>query len=251
LLSIQDNNLIISGTCTDKVYYPNGPNYDFAFVNPASGSELYYQVESYNQTTGTLLVWVQIPTLTYATNNAIVFYYGAKTSTVTHNTAFFQNTWAGDYKAVFHFNEASYSGSVTDGTAGGHTGTTSGMTSADLVTGKIGTAYSFNGSSKKITSNAVTINGAFTISAWVKLAATGIDQKVLTNQTAAGGSSGGYKLGVYTNNYPESESATAVDRGSTPLPTAFGTGTWHYIQGVYTGATLSTYVDGAQYEVIM
>ncbi|MEO6978270.1 MAG: Ig-like domain-containing protein, partial [Mucilaginibacter sp.] len=62
LLSIQDNDLIISGTCADKVQNPNGPNYDFAFVS--GGSELYYQVESYNQTTGTLLVWVQIPSLT-------------------------------------------------------------------------------------------------------------------------------------------------------------------------------------------
>ena len=60
LLSIQLNDLIITGNCTDKVYNPNGPNYDFAFIDPSSATELYYQVESYNQTTGTLLVWVQI-----------------------------------------------------------------------------------------------------------------------------------------------------------------------------------------------
>jgi len=250
LLSIQDNNLIISGACTDKVYYPTGPAYDFAFYDSATSSELNYQVESYNQTTGTLLVWVKIPTLTHATNNTITFLYGSKTLPATHTTAFYESTWASDYKAVFHFNESSYTGSVIDGTAGGNTGTTGGMTSADLVTGKIGTAYSFNGSSKKITFGALTLTGTFTISAWVKLAATGIDQKVMTNQAAAGGSSGGYKLGVYLNNYPESESGIAVDRGSTPLPTAFGTGIWHYIQGVYTGSTLSTYVDGAQYEVL-
>ncbi|MBB3054945.1 DUF2341 domain-containing protein [Mucilaginibacter gotjawali] len=250
LLSIQDNNLIISGACTDKVYYPNGPNYDFAFYDNTTGAECYYQVESYNQTTGTLLVWVQIPTLTYATNKSITFYYGSTSPSTTHNTAFYQNTWASDYKGVFHFNESSYSGSVTDGSSGAHTGTTSGMTSADLVTGKIGTAYSFNGSSKKITFGSIPITGTFTLSAWVKLAAINIDQKVMTNQSAAGNSSGGYKLGVYTNNYPETESGTAGDRGSTPFPTAFTTGTWHYIQGVYTGSTLSTYVDGSAYEVL-
>jgi len=248
LLSIQDNDLIISNTCADKVQNPNGPNYDLAFVS--GGSELYYQIESYNQTTGTLLVWVQVPSLTYATNNTISFYFGSKAPTVTHNTAFFQNTWASDYKAVFHFNESSYTGSVTDGTAGAHTGTTSGMTSADLVTGKIGTAYSFNGSSKKITSNAVSVTGPFTISAWVNLGATGLDQKVMTNQDATGSASGGYKLGVFTTNIPESESGTAINRASTPNPTAFTTGVWHYIQGVYTGTTLSTYVDGVQYKVL-
>jgi hypothetical protein len=249
LLSIQDNNLIISNTCTDKVQNPNGPNYDFAFVS--GGSELYYQVESYNQTTGTLLVWVQIPTLTYASNNGIFFYYGSKSPTVTHNTAFFANTWASNYLAVFHFNEASYTGSVADGTAGGHTGTTSGMSSADLITGKIGTAYSFNGSSKKITTNAVSVTGPFTISAWVKLGATGLDQKVMTNQDATGGISGGYKLGIYTNNIPESESGIATNRLSFPNPTAFASGAWHYIQNVYTGLSLSTYVDGTQYKALL
>ncbi|WPV01421.1 DUF2341 domain-containing protein [Mucilaginibacter sp. cycad4] len=248
LLSIQDNNLIISNTCADKVQNPNGPNYDFAFVS--GGSELYYQVESYNQTTGTLLVWVQIPTLTYAANNVITFYYGSKSPTVTHNAAFFANTWASNYLAVFHFNEASYTGSVADGTAGGHTGTASGMTSADLVTGKIGTAYSFNGSSKKITTNAVSVTGAFTISAWVKLGATGLDQKVMTNQDATGGFSGGYKMGIYTNNIPESESGIASNRLSIPNPTAFASGAWHYIQSVYTGLSLSTYVDGTQYKIL-
>jgi len=250
LLSIQDNNLIISSVCTDKVYFPNGPNYDFAFYDPSTSAELYYQIESYNQTTGTLLVWVQIPTLTYASNKTIEFYYGSKTPTITHNTAFYNNTWGSDYKGVFHFNESTYTGSVTDGTAAANTGTTSNMTSANLVTGKIGNAYSFNGSSTKITFSPITVTGAFTISAWVKLAATGVDQKVMTNQAAAGGSTGGYKLGVFTTNIPESETATAVDRGSTPTAPALASGVWHYLQGVYNGSTLSTYVDGTQYGIL-
>ena len=191
---------------------------------------------------------MQIPSLTYAANNTIYFYYGSPSPTVTHNTAFFNNTWASDYKAVFHFNETTYTGSVTDGTANAHTGTANNMTSANLVTGKIGTAYNFNGSNTSISSNAVTVTGAFTISAWVKLAAIGVDQKIMTNQTSVGSTSGGYKLGVYSNNIPETESGTAIDRGSTPTPTAFATGTWHYVQGVYSGTTLSTYVDGTQYE---
>jgi len=250
LLSIQDNNLIISGACADKVYYPNGPNYDFAFYDPTTGGECYYQVESYNQTSGTLLVWVQIPTLTYASNKTIEFYYGSKTPTTTHNTAFYEKTWASDYKGVFHFNEASYTGSITDGTAAGNTGTASSMTSTNLVTGKIGTAYSFNGSSTKLTFSPISLTGTFTISAWINLSATGIDQKVMTNQAAAGGGTGGYKLGVFTNNEAESESGTAVDRGSSPTPPVFGTGAWHYVQGVYNGSSLSTYVDGAQYAVL-
>ncbi|MDO3642346.1 DUF2341 domain-containing protein [Mucilaginibacter sp. L3T2-6] len=250
LLTIQDNNLIISNTCTDKVHTPNGPNYDFAFTDANGTSELYYQIESYDQTTGTLLVWVQIPTLTYAVNNSIMFYYGSTSPTVTHNTAFFQNTWASDYKAVYHFNEGTYSGAVTDGTSGGHTGTAGGMTSSDLVTGKIGTAYSFNGSSKKITANAVTITGPFTISAWVKPATVNNDQKILTNQATGGSSTGGYKLGIFSDGKAEAESATGINRGSSPPSPALSANTWYYVQGVFDGSSLSTYVNGSQYAVL-
>ncbi|MES2108527.1 MAG: DUF2341 domain-containing protein [Bacteroidota bacterium] len=249
LLTIQDNNLITSTTCNNKLSNPNGPNYDFAFVDNGGTTELYYQVESYDQTTGTLLVWVQIPTLTYATNNTITFFYGSPSPTVTHNTAFFQNTWASDYKAVYHFNEATYSSSVTDGSSGGHTGTTSGMSSSDLVTGKIGTAYSYNGSSKLINAGSVNITGSFTISAWVKPSTVTSDQKIMTNQAAGGSSTGGYKSGIFSNGTAEAESATAINRGSTPTSPTLSANTWYYVQGVFNGSSLSTYVNGSQYAV--
>jgi hypothetical protein len=250
LLSIQDNALIITGKCTDAVQTPNGPNYDFAFIDPSSSTELNYQVESYNQTTGTLLVWVKIPTLYAATNNTLTFYFGSLNPPTTHNTAFFNATWPSDYQVVYHFNESAYSGSITDATSNGHTGTASGMTSADYVSGKINNAYTFNGSSKKISANPVNISGAFTISAWIKLTATGIDQKVMTNQTSSGYSSGGYKLGVYSNNIPEAESGLPSTRGATPTAPTLSTGTWYYVQGVFTGTTLSVYVNGSQYSIV-
>jgi len=249
LLSIQDNALIINGKCADAVQNPNGSNYDFAFMDPSSGTELNYQVESYNQTTGTLLVWVKIPTLYAASNNNLTFYFGSLAPPTTHNTAFFNATWPSDYKAVYHFNEASYTGSVTDATSNGHTGTNVGMISSDLVTGKIGNAYSFNGSSKSIAVNPVNITGSFTISAWVKLGATGLDQKIMTNQSSAAYLSGGYKLGVYSNNIPEAESGVPSTRGLTPTAPTLTTGTWYYIQGVFNGTSLSVYVNGSQYSI--
>ncbi|MDF2431613.1 MAG: trimeric autotransporter adhesin [Mucilaginibacter sp.] len=251
LVTITDPSLVYtSGSCSNKVQYPNGPAYDFAFVDAGSGSEVPYQVESYNQTTGTLLVWVKIPTLTHSTNNAIYFYYGSASTPGSHTTAFYQSTWASDYKAVYHFNESAFTGSVTDATANGHTGTTAGMTSSDLISGKVGNAYSFDGLTKKITANAVTINGSFTISAWVNVSSLSHDQKIMTNQATAGGSTGGYKLGVYSNNIPESESGVAVNRGSTPLAPALSSSTWYYLQSVYSGSQLTTYVNGVKYQAL-
>ena len=253
LLSIQSNDLIITGNCTDKVYNPNGPNYDFAFIDPTSATELYYQIESYNQTTGTLLVWVQVPSISYAQNNTLTFYYGSITPPVTHNTAFFQKTWTSDYKAVYHFNDAAYTGTTPDGTANAGIATLTGFQTTDFVTGKIGMAYNFGGTPATPTVNSMTatpanVTTAFTESAWVKLTIAGNDQKILTNQGPSGNASGGYKLGVYISNLPETEGVNNGNRNSLPNPGTFSTGTWYYVQGVYDGATMSTYVNGVQYK---
>ena len=255
LLSIQLNDLIITGNCTDKIQIPNGPNYDFAFIDPTSASELYYQVESYNQTTGTLLVWVQIPNISYANNNVITFYYGSKTPTVTHNTAFFQKTWPSDYQAVYHFNDAAYTGTTNDGTANAGVATLTGFQPTDFIAGKIGMAYNFGGTPATPTVNSMTATPAvasntFTMSAWVNLTIAGNDQKILTNQNSSGTFSGGYKLGVFTSNIPETEGVGTGDRNNLPNPNTFSTGTWYYVQGVYDGATMSTYVNGVQYKTL-
>ena len=246
LLSIQCSDLIISGACTDKVYNPNGPNYDFAFIDPSSATELNYQVESYDQTTGTLLVWVKIPTLNKTTNNTLTFYYGSKTPPTTHNTAFFAATWPSDYLAVYHFNETAYTGTIADGTSNALTGTTAGMTSADLVSGgKIGSAYSFSSGKSIASTGTANITGAFTLSAWVNMTTGGLDQKIITNE----GTAGGYKLGVYTTNIAEVETRNAaanpVTSRSANTGTALSTGTWYYVQGVWSGTKFSVYLNGA------
>ncbi len=247
LVTITDPSLVVAASgCSNKVQFPAGSSYDFAFVDAVAG-EVPYQVDNYDPVAGTLQVWVKLPTLTRSVNNTLSFYFGSNTAN-TANTP--SNVWASDYQAVYHFNEAAYTGSAIDGTANGHTGTTTGMTAADLVAGKVGTAYSFNGSTKKIGANTVAVSGPFTLSAWVNLSSTGHDQKVITNQASAGSSTGGYKLGVYTDNTPESESGAAVNRTSTPASPALAANTWHYIQSVYTGSTLSTYVDGVQYKIM-
>jgi hypothetical protein len=254
LLTIQSNDLVISGTCNDKIQNPTG-NYDFAFFDPSAPSELYYQVESYNSTTGTLMVWVRIPTLYAATNNTLTFYYGAKIPSVIHNAAFFANTWNADYQAVYHFNEAALSPTTADGTANGRTATLSGFQSTDYVAaGKIGSCYTFGGTSGSPTANdmeapAISPSSTFTLSAWVNTSNNNIDEKVLTDQNGSGTASGGFKLGVYYGS-AETEADYYINRSSnTPAePTPLTNGTWYYVQGVYDGTTMSTYVNGVQYK---
>jgi hypothetical protein len=249
LVYIKEDALKSGVNCANNVQSPTGGTngYDFAFTTTTGSTtnELFYQVESFDSSTGTLLAWVQIPSVTNAATT-LKFYFGS--STPAHPASFTAATWAGDYRAVYHFSETPSSGSTTaDATVNSQTGTTANMVTANLVTGKIGNAYNFNGTNQRVSANPITITSTFTISAWVNLSAINFDQKIMTNQDASGYASGGYKLGVYSNNKAETESGLPSTRNVATTPPAFTASTWHYVQGVYTGSKLSTYVDGVEY----
>jgi len=250
LVTITDPSLVISTTsCNNKVQFPNGPAYDFAFVDAVAG-EVPYQVVSYNQTTGTLLAWVQIPTLTRSTNNLLTFYFGSATAPATHTTAFYQSTWPSDYLAVYHMDEGSSSTSALDATTNVNNGT---QTSTTVAGGKIGSAYSFNGTSSKIVANAPTgVAGNFTFSAWVYVNSLQASQGIVTDENLLSGG----RLGLYTsggNVKAGVEAKTTVLTLSDLLAsggTSLSAGAWYYVQGVCStvaivGTTTQTYVNGA------
>ncbi|AMR34376.1 hypothetical protein A0256_24430 [Mucilaginibacter sp. PAMC 26640] len=245
LVYIKEDALKSGVNCANNVQFPTGGTngYDFGFTTSAGTTELNYEVESFDPTTGTLLAWVRVPSVTN-TNSTLKFYFGS--ATPAHPASFAKSTWGSDYLDVFHMSETPSTGSTaSDATTYGRNGTTAGMTAADLVTGKIGKAYSFNGSSKKITGPNTLVTGPFTISAWINLVASAADQKIMTNQDATGLTSGGFKLGIYNTNNAETEGGNIGNRSSTsPAPPTLATGVWVYIQGVYTGTTMSNYVNG-------
>jgi hypothetical protein len=251
LVYIKDNALIINNKCNNQVRYPNGDfngspgtNYDFAFIDPSSAAELNYQVESYDQSTGTLLVWVKLPTLYAATNNTLSFYFGSLNPA--HSAAFYSSTWASDYLAVYHFNENPATSTVLDATNNDVDGVPTNVTASDdkihLAAGLTGGGYSFSGTSKIISSKTANITGTFTLSAWVSVTNPGGDNKIVSNELDYGP---GYKLGVKAN-------VVETETRSTNLITTVGNlgdgGTvatnWHYVQGVFTGTTFKNYVDG-------
>ncbi|MET4083598.1 hypothetical protein ABIB40_003570 [Pedobacter sp. UYP30] len=222
---------------------------DIAFTT-TDGVALPYDIDKYDPATGSLLVWVKLPSVSNATNLAINMLFG-KLAPGTNNEA---TVWS-DYKTVFHFKENMYTGTTKDATAG-LVGTNTGMTATNLVAGKIGTAYNFNGTTQKIevqSSPAYAITSSpYTLSAWINIKSTTPpfdDQKIIGNQTSAGF---GYKMGLNTNTTygtnPEMQSDGNPDRFGQPNTTGpfFTTAlnTWYYVQGVYNGTTLAMYVNG-------
>ena len=139
-------------------------------------------------------------------------------------------------------------GNANDTSGKGNNGTITGGTES-WVPGMVGQALQFaggpmyvdcgNGASLKLTD-------AVTITAWIKMDFTAGDRKIAANQD---GVSGGYKMGLYTNNKLEFEvrsaSGTALNR-NTAGGTTLQQGAWYHVAGVYSaqGQFIRTYVFG-------
>ena len=254
LLRIQDNDLKLNtGLCdlTTAGYVPgkvlSATGADIAFTTTA-GVALNFEIDSYNPTTGTLLAWVKLPSISASANLLINMLFGKAIPDA--NTA--SSTWPADYKAVFHFDDyIDASKTTTDATTSGLAGTLTAMDAQNFVTtGKIGNAYAFNGTDEKIVVPANTAYGIasspFTLSAWINTTTPGSDQKILSNQTAGGI---GYKMGL-NNSKPENQNDGSPNRdGSNNVTGTSQTvvaNNWYHLQGVYSGTTLTMFVNGVQ-----
>ncbi|MCP4263433.1 MAG: LamG domain-containing protein [Planctomycetes bacterium] len=118
------------------------------------------------------------------------------------------------------------------------------------VAGKIGGALKFDGNGDYVDcgyDQNLNITNEVTVTAWIKLSATGFDQKVGSNQS---GIAGGYKMTVYFNNKVEFEIRTSENTAILNRDVGGGTvlqqDVWYHVAGVYSqkGNYIRTYVDG-------
>ena len=107
----------------------------------------------------------------------------------------------------------------------------------------VGQALQFNGTSNYVDCGkgaSLNLTGAVTVTAWIKMDFTAGDRKIATNQD---GTTGGYKIGLFTNNKVEFEVRTSAGAGTLTRDVAGGTaltqGEWYHVAGVYSQAANS------------
>jgi len=137
---------------------------------------------------------------------------------------------------------------VLDGSGNGNDGTIFG--NPTFVEGVDGMALKFDGAGDYVDcgSNPIlAITDAVSISAWIKVAAQGLDHKIGGNQD---GTNGGYKMTVFNNNRVEFEIRTATNSAVLNRNVAGGTeievDVWYHVAGVYSleDGYIRTYVNG-------
>jgi len=251
LISITDANLKAGAQSSGN---------DILFTSSDGITKLSHEIERYDNTSGQLIAWVKVPSLPSGSNTTIYMYYGNAAAGNQQNAT---DVWSNGYVGVWHLKEdpgPGGAGDIKDSTSNQNNGTAAAlMTSADLVTGKIGGGLNFikdpagtgpNGtvvdmgdktafelpvyswSMGIMGTNAVACGGATTNQQPLFNADTQFQFNWGHSYTTACQSAGHADTGGFKQ--------AQIPTGTDPLLA----GTWYNIAATYDGATIRVYLNG-------
>ena len=110
---------LISFTDTDLIQTNESLGRDFAFTQSDGKTVISHEIEKFDNTTGEVIAWVRIPTLSATATTEMYIYY--KGDTIGFNSA---DVWNDDYVLVWHLNQTStgIAGEFRDATSNGNDG---------------------------------------------------------------------------------------------------------------------------------
>jgi len=131
---LTDFPVLISFTDTDLIQTNESLGRDFAFTQSDGTTVLSHEIEKFDNTTGEVIAWVRIPTLSASSTTEMYVYY--KGDTIGFNSA---NVWNDDYVLVWHLNQTSTGtvGEFRDATSNGNDGRGGGGTKVGYAAGRI------------------------------------------------------------------------------------------------------------------
>jgi len=251
LINLASDNDLKNGARSD--------GYDILFTTSDGTTKLSHEIEKYTSSTGALVAWVKVPTVTDSANTTIFMYYGYPASPNQQDRT---NVWDADFRGVWHLKEdpSGTAPQMLDSTANAWHGTSNGaMTTSDQVAAIVNGGLDLDGSNDYISTNYVQTGvTAYTIEAWIKTSTISM-QRVIVHDRGSGagrsltlsiggtypggpGVAGGVGYGVDSDNiYIGRYSTTTVNNNN-----------WHHLVGVWTApagtaiapAQFSIYIDG-------
>jgi len=163
--------LVISTTSAEFLNYASSTGADFLFTD-ISGTKLNHEIEKYSSTTGELVAWVKVPSISSTTDTILYMYYGNPRAE-DQQTAL--GVWGENYAGVWHMPDngpASTSDSTLYGNDGGIVDGADNATTTDA--GKLDGAFSFDGSHDHIEvpdADSLDVT-TITLEAWIKSGTT-------------------------------------------------------------------------------
>jgi len=221
----------------------NANGYDILFTSDAAGMQpLPFERAIYSPTTGQVVFWVQLPTLSSTANTVFYVFYG--NASVTTDPSNKTGTWDSNYAGVWHMDNDAANTIVSDSSSQGNNGTAAANTNTKTTAGVVGNALSFNGSTDQVTTPVVS-GGTFTWEAWVNssVLTSGRYQSILT---LAGSSYMLMDLDGGADSLWSTDGLGGANLGGTGL----ANNTWYHVVFVRSGNSSASgytvYVNGVQ-----
>jgi len=215
---------------------------DIVFTAADGTTKLDHEIENYVSTTGALIAWVRLPSLSPVGNTAIYIYYGNAAATdQQHRTG----VWDSNYRSVWHLGDAkpAMNGAV-DSTANENHGFPAGP--VQQYTGQIGSSFDFTESETYLdhaNSSSLQLTGAMTLSAWVNPRNYPEVGQIIGKQGGSGARGWTIRLDSYggINFNVARDTQTIVDAYSSALPP----NAWSFVTAVYEpGTAMRIYING-------
>jgi len=228
---------------------------DILFTDSSGTALLPFEIENYTTGSGTLVAWVQVPTLPSGTDTVLYMYYGNTSSTGQQNPS---GVWDAGYMAVWHLKEVGSTGAnaYNDSTSNANNGRGGGGAAQVPVqsAGEIGYGQNFVPNDCISTNYVQSAVTAYTIEAWAKTT-TATKQSVLVHDRGSGaGKSLTLSIG---GTYPSAAGAAGdvaygVDSNSIYIGNyttqTVNDNVWHHLAGVW-NATSGSAVTTAQFRI--
>lgn len=213
----------------------NNNGSDMVFTSADGVTKIPHEIESYTASSGAVLAWVNVPTISPSTDTDIYIYYG-KAGAADQQQA--TGVWDENYKAVYHLPNGT-SLSLNESTSNNHDGTNN---NATATAGKVDGAANFSsGSSQWVNSNCnANCNfgtGDFTISGWIKTNSNG-SRQVFGKYT-----SGANQYGLSLSNGKSNLNINGTTIAGT---SNLNNNTWRYLVGRRTGTATHIFENGVQ-----